>query len=72
MEFLSESPNVDVSRAGERCWNIHSRVVDRVRARFPVSRHPQTAGLGEQEFTRRLEMRVATRQMAETGDRWVR
>jgi hypothetical protein len=44
LEFLSESPNVDVSRAWERCWGIHSRIVERVRARFPVRRHPQTAG----------------------------
>lgn len=44
MEFLAESPNVDVSRAWERCWNIHSRIVERVQARFDVKRHPQTAG----------------------------
>lgn len=44
MEFLAENPNVDVSRAWERCWGIHSKIVDRVRARFPVTRHPQNAG----------------------------
>lgn len=44
MEFLAESPNVDVSKAWERCWNIHSKIADRVQARFDVSRHPQTEG----------------------------
>ncbi len=44
MEFLAESPSVDVSRAWERCWNIHSRITDRIMARFPVTRHPSTAG----------------------------
>jgi hypothetical protein len=44
MEFLAENPNVDVSRAWERCWGIHSRIVERVKARFPVQRHAQNAG----------------------------
>lgn len=44
MEFLAENPNVDVSRAWERCWNIHSKIADRVQARFAVQRHPQTEG----------------------------
>ena len=44
MEFLAESPNVDVSRAWERCWNIHAKIADRVQARFDVQRHPQTQG----------------------------
>ena len=44
MEFLAESPNVDVSRAWERCWNIHSKIAGRVQARFDVKRHPQTEG----------------------------
>lgn len=44
MEFLAETPNVDVSRAWERCLGIHSKIVDRVRARFPTERHPQNAG----------------------------
>ena len=44
MEFLAENPNVDVSRAWERCLGIHSRIVDRVRARFPVKRHAQNEG----------------------------
>lgn len=44
MEFLSENPNVDVSAAWERCWNIHSRIIDRVRDRFPVEKHHSCAG----------------------------
>ncbi|MEZ5566510.1 MAG: hypothetical protein R3F24_13860 [Gammaproteobacteria bacterium] len=44
MEFLAENPSVDVSRAWERCWNIHSKIADRVQARFDVKRHPQTEG----------------------------
>ncbi|GIK34574.1 MAG: hypothetical protein AMXMBFR45_11460 [Gammaproteobacteria bacterium] len=44
MEFLAENPAVDVSRAWERCVGIHARIVERVRARFPVERHPQNAG----------------------------
>jgi hypothetical protein len=44
MEFLAESPDVDVSQAWERCWNIHSGITDRIRARFDVTRHPSTAG----------------------------
>ncbi len=44
MEFLTENPNVDVSRAWERCWKIHERTVQRVQARFSVSRHRQTEG----------------------------
>ncbi len=48
-EFLSEQPNVDVSRAWERCWNIHAGIVDRVKQRFPVTKHPST--LGREYFT---------------------
>lgn len=44
MEFLSENPNVDVSRAWEKCWGIHSRTVERIRGRFAVKRHGQTRG----------------------------
>ena len=40
MEFLSENPDVDVSNAWERCWNIHSSIVDRIRGRFDVALHP--------------------------------
>jgi hypothetical protein len=43
-EFLAEQPNVDVSRAWERCWNIHSGIVERVKARFPVTKHPSSYG----------------------------
>lgn len=43
-EFLAENPNVDVSRAWERCWGIHTGIVERVKARFPVTRHPTTVG----------------------------
>jgi hypothetical protein len=44
MEFLAESPSVDVSKAWERCWNIHAKTAERVQKRFDVQRHPQTAG----------------------------
>lgn len=30
MEFLAESPHVDVSRAWERCWNIQAKIGNRV------------------------------------------
>jgi hypothetical protein len=43
-EFLAEQPNVDVSRAWERCWGIHSGIVERVKTRLPVTRHPSTVG----------------------------
>jgi len=49
MEFLNENPDVDVSNAWERCWGIHTKIVDRVRERFPVERHHSTAG--EDYFT---------------------
>ena len=48
-EFLAEAPDVDVSRAWERCWGIHSGIVGRVRRRFAVARHPSTEG--EDYFT---------------------
>ena len=51
MEFLSENPDVDVSRAWERCWKIHSGIVDRIRARFDVSLHPSCAGEDYFQFT---------------------
>lgn len=44
LEFLAENPDVDVSRAWERCWGIHSRIVERVRRRFAVEKHPACAG----------------------------
>ena len=43
MEFLAESPSVDVSRAWERCWKIHSGITERIQARFALTRHPTTA-----------------------------
>jgi hypothetical protein len=49
MQFLSENPDVDVSRAWERCWNIHSRIVERVQDRFDVHKHPSCEG--EEYFT---------------------
>jgi hypothetical protein len=49
MQFLSENPDVDVSSAWERCWNIHSGIVDRVRDRFPVEKHRSC--VGEEYFT---------------------
>jgi len=44
MQFLAESPDVDVSRAWERCWKIQTDVVGRVRDRFGVTRHPSCEG----------------------------
>jgi hypothetical protein len=43
-EFLAEQPNVDVSQAWQRCWGIHSGIVERVKQRFPLLRHPSTNG----------------------------
>ena len=40
MEFLSENPNVDVSAAWERCWGIQTKIIERVKARYDVKRHP--------------------------------
>jgi hypothetical protein len=44
IEFLAENPDVDVSRGWERCWGIHSGIVERVKQRFAVERHPSCAG----------------------------
>jgi hypothetical protein len=49
MEFLSDNPNVDVSKAWERCWGIHSKITERVRDRFQVDRHHST--VNEDYFT---------------------
>ncbi len=49
MQFLSENPNVDVSKAWERCWGVHSKIIERVRDRFPVAQHHST--VGEDYFT---------------------
>jgi hypothetical protein len=43
-EFLAEQPNVDVSRAWERCWNIHAGIVERVKQRFALTKHPSSVG----------------------------
>ncbi len=48
-EFLADQPNVDVSDAWKRCWGIHAGIVDRVRDRFPVTKHPAT--MGREYFT---------------------
>ena len=44
MEFLSENPNVDVSHAWERCWGIQTGIIERVKERFSVEKHPSCAG----------------------------
>ena len=44
MEFLSENPNVDVSKAWERCWGIQTNIIERVRERFEVAKHPSCEG----------------------------
>jgi hypothetical protein len=44
LEFLAEQPNVDVSRAWERCWGIHSGIVERVKRRFAVEKHASAIG----------------------------
>ena len=49
LEFLADNPNVDVSSAWERCWGIHSKIIDRVQDRFTVERHHST--VGEDYFT---------------------
>jgi len=43
-EFLAEQPDVDVSHAWQRCWSIHSGIVERVKQRFPLQQHPSTLG----------------------------
>lgn len=43
-EFLAEQPDVDVSRAWERCWGIHSSIVSQVQQRFQLTKHPSTEG----------------------------
>ena len=44
MEFLSENPNVDVSHAWERCWGIQTGIIERVKERFSVEKHPSCEG----------------------------
>lgn len=43
-QFLAENPNVDVSKAWERCFGILGGIKDKIAARFPVTRHPETNG----------------------------
>ena len=43
-EFLAENPNVDVSGAWERAWGIQTGIVERVKARFEVEKHPACEG----------------------------
>lgn len=43
-EFLAENPDVDVSKAWERCFGILTGIKDRIAGRFPVQRHPSCAG----------------------------
>ena len=43
-QFLAENPNVDVSRAWERCYGILAGIKDRIAQRFPVTRHPSCNG----------------------------
>lgn len=43
-EFLAENPNVDVSKAWERCYGILGGIKDRIATRFPVERHPECNG----------------------------
>ena len=43
-QFLAESPNVDVSRAWERCYGILSGIKERIAEKLPVERHPSCAG----------------------------
>ena len=43
-EFLAENPDVDVSQHWERLWGIQTGIVDRVKARFPVEKHPACTG----------------------------
>ena len=42
-EFLAENPDVDVSKAWERAWGIQTKIVDRVKQRFAVEKHPSCA-----------------------------
>ncbi|GIT34645.1 MAG: hypothetical protein Ct9H300mP4_09640 [Gammaproteobacteria bacterium] len=36
--------NVDVSHAWERCWGIQTSIIERVKERFSVEKHPSCAG----------------------------
>ncbi len=43
-EFLAENPDVDVSSAWERAWGIQTSIIERVKARFDVHKHPACEG----------------------------
>ncbi len=43
-EFLAENPDVDVSRAWERCFGVLGDIKDQIASRFDVVRHPSCAG----------------------------
>jgi hypothetical protein len=43
-EFLSDNPNVDVSRQWERCWDIHGRIAERITKYFDATLHPISEG----------------------------
>jgi hypothetical protein len=44
-EFLSENPNVDVSKQWERCWSIHGKIHDRIMSHFGEAKlHPISEG----------------------------
>ena len=44
-EFLEDSPNVDVSKQWERCWNIHGKINDRILKHFADAKlHPISEG----------------------------
>ncbi len=43
-QFMAENPNVDVSKAWERCFGILAGIKDRIATRFEVARHPSCAG----------------------------
>lgn len=43
-QFLAENPNVDVSRAWEKCWSVLTDVKDQIGARFENHLHPNCKG----------------------------
>lgn len=43
-EFLAENPNVDVSEHWKRLWGIQTGIIERVQAKFPVTKHPSCEG----------------------------
>jgi hypothetical protein len=43
-EFLADNPNVDVSKQWERCWDIHSKIAEKIIKRFDAKLHPISEG----------------------------